>query len=194
MTLNELKLYLKRFWNFIWNDDSLFSWLVNLVLAFVLVKFIIYPGLGILLGTSYPVVAVVSGSMEHRGYDFEGWWSLNKDKYGSFNISKDDFSHYKFLNGFNKGDLMILVGPKHIQKGDVIVFSGDVGQPIIHRVVLFDAEHKPVFIQTKGDNNFGSRADEIGILETHLLGKAAYRIPYLGWFKLALVELFSKSM
>ena len=58
---------LKRVWYFIWEEDSIWSWLVNIILAFVLIKYVVYPGLGFLLGTSHPIVAVVSGSMEHDG-------------------------------------------------------------------------------------------------------------------------------
>ncbi len=65
-TMGKLKKNLKKVWWFIWEDDSLLSWIVNIVLAFILIKFIVYPGLGLLLGTNYPVVAVVSGSMEHK--------------------------------------------------------------------------------------------------------------------------------
>ena len=52
-----------KVWYFIWHDDSVWSWIVNIILAFLLIKFIVYPGLGFLLETEYPVVAVVSGSM-----------------------------------------------------------------------------------------------------------------------------------
>ena len=56
---------LRKAWRFIWYEDSMASWLVNVILAFILIKFIVYPGLGFILSTSHPVVAVVSGSMEH---------------------------------------------------------------------------------------------------------------------------------
>jgi signal peptidase I len=62
----KLKKTLKQVWYFIWESDSIWSWLVNIVLAFVIIKFLVYPGLGFLLQTDYPVVAVVSGSMEHK--------------------------------------------------------------------------------------------------------------------------------
>lgn len=57
--------YWKKFWYFVWEDDSLFSWIVNIIIAFVLIKFVVYPILGLLLATNFPIVAVVSGSMEH---------------------------------------------------------------------------------------------------------------------------------
>ena len=90
--MRDVTFIIKRLWNFIWKEDSLLSWVVNIILAFVIVKFIIYPGLGFILGTSYPVVAVVSGSMEHSGYNFDDWWALNSMLYKNFNISQNDFS------------------------------------------------------------------------------------------------------
>ena len=57
--------FLRKVWKFIWEDDSALSWIVNVILAFVIVKFLIYPGLGLVLHTTHPVVAVVSGSMDH---------------------------------------------------------------------------------------------------------------------------------
>ena len=60
-----IKQYLKKIWYFLWEDDSLISWVASVVFAFLLIKFIIFPGLGLILGTKFPIVAVVSGSMEH---------------------------------------------------------------------------------------------------------------------------------
>ena len=59
----ELKTKWSKFWYFIWEDDSVWSWIVNIGLAFLLIKFIVYPGLGLILATDFPVVAVVSGSI-----------------------------------------------------------------------------------------------------------------------------------
>jgi len=71
--MHKYKKFLKKFWHFIWEEDSLASWIVNVILAFILIKFIVYPGLGFLLSTTHPVVAVVSGSMEHNA-NFDIWW------------------------------------------------------------------------------------------------------------------------
>ena len=72
----DFKNFLKKAWYFIWYDDSLLSWFLNVIIAFILVKFIIYPGIGLILGTSHPLVAVVSCSMDHNA-DFENWWQAN---------------------------------------------------------------------------------------------------------------------
>ena len=71
--MSSWKKNLKKFWHFIWEEDSLLSWIVNIIIAFILIKFIVYPGLGYLLATTHPVVAVVSESMEHNS-NFNAWW------------------------------------------------------------------------------------------------------------------------
>ena len=161
------------------------SWIVNIILAFILVKFLIYPGLGLVFGTSYPIVAVVSGSMEHNG-NFDSWWNNQENFYGQYNISKGEFKNFKFRNGFNKGDIMILFRAKNIKVGDVIVFKGNVKDPIIHRVIKLENG-----IQTKGDANDMSRSDETDINKENIYGRAVFKVPYLGWIKLAFVEILN---
>jgi signal peptidase I len=56
--------FLQRAWHFIWREDSLLSWLANIVLAFILIKFVVYPLLALALGSSLPVVAVITSSMD----------------------------------------------------------------------------------------------------------------------------------
>lgn len=189
----KFKNELKRIWHFIWEEDSILSWIVNIIIAFIIVKFIIYPGLGLALGTTHPVVAVVSSSMEHEVEGFDFWWYSNKDFYIKKEIKKEDFEKYKFKNGFNKGDLMVLKRARDIKKGDIIVFRGDAKEPIIHRAV--DISNGTY--QTKGDNgktNKQSRPDEIEITEDRLVGKAIFRIPYLGWIKLIFVEIINEAL
>jgi len=57
---------LKRVWHFLWHEDSVWSWIANIVIAFILIKFVVYPLISLLLATPLPIVAVVSGSMEHK--------------------------------------------------------------------------------------------------------------------------------
>ncbi|MBT3865849.1 signal peptidase I [Candidatus Woesearchaeota archaeon] len=179
---------LRKLWHFIWYDDSLASWLVNLVLAFVLVKFVIYPGIGLFLGTQFPIVAVVSGSMEHNGLDFESWWDENKDWYEEKEISNELFTSFKYKNGFNKGDIMFLkgVGPKDIKVGDVLVYETPLhSNPIIHRVVEINGGD---YI-TKGDNN--RKEDKpVKAEQFERTGKAVLRLPLLGWVKIWFVNMF----
>lgn len=187
-----VKEILKKIWHFLWHEDSVASWLVNLVLAFVLVKFIIYPGIGLVFGTQYPIVAVVSSSMEHGIRNFDTWYEKNS-WYAEHGISKEQFSEFPFSNGFNKGDIMILTGVEasRVKIGDVVVYqSSYVSNPIIHRVVNIREENGKYYYQTKGDNN--PLADSIDVNEGMIrdTGKAVVRIPYLGWVKIAFVSIF----
>ena len=225
--IKDLRKYLKQIWNFLWNDDSLLSWVVNIVLAFILIKFIVYPGLGFVFATTHPVVAVVSGSMEHKtspvciGDDKN---SIGCDKYNyvlcgnnyneknrvnldffwkdcggwyereEIGISKEEFNSFKFKNGFNKGDIMVLRGKgiKDITVGDVVVFQSGKPDPIIHRVVKKFDVNGVTKIQTKGDHNIDSLEnvliDETSITEKQVVGTALFRIPLLGYIKIGFVK------
>lgn len=193
MDKKKVKRVLKKVWHFIWEDDSALSWFVNVILAFVLIKYIVYPGLGFLLGTSYPVVAVVSESMEHN-INFDEWWQGNKEWYIKNGIEKEEFEKFSLKNGFNKGDIMILFGKESddIQIGDVIVFRSDRKDPIIHRVVNTSNNNGMIYFQTKGDNNRdfikSSILDERRISSDSLIGKAVFRVPFFGYIKIAFVN------
>jgi signal peptidase len=194
MEKREIKKVLKRVWWFVWEDDSIWSWLVNIVLAFILIKFIVYPGLGFVLGTNYPIVAVVSSSMEHN-MGFDEWWNKNKEWYIGRGITKDEFLTFPLKNGFYKGDIMVLIGekPESIKVGDVIVFGSRKPDPIIHRVVKKWKEGNKYYFATKGDNNPGSiksaLVDETKIEEGRIIGKAVLKIPLLGYIKIIFVEV-----
>ena len=203
MNKEALKSYLKRLWHFIWHEDSAASWIVNIILAFVLIKFVVYPLLGAVLGTAFPIVAVVSPSMEHNG-NFDRWWDTHHPWYDERNITKQEFRIFIFKNGFNKGDIIFLkrADPETIEVGDVIVFRSHPVRPrpdpIIHRVVKVWKKEQFHF-QTKGDNNqniindcSGDCLDETDIQESQLLGKAVFRIPLLGWIKILFVETIAK--
>lgn len=180
--LSKLIQLLKRFWKFL-GEDSLASWIANVVVAFILIYFIVYPGLGFLLSTKLPVVAVVSSSMEHHDYSFDDWWENNYKDYYRFNITKKDFAKFSFKNGFNKGDIMVIYGtePKDIKVGDVLVYrSSASGNPIIHRVV----EVKEDSFITKGDSNQATDQQVVAPSQVEDTGKAIFRVPYLGWVKI----------
>ncbi|MBS3133807.1 signal peptidase I [Candidatus Woesearchaeota archaeon] len=184
---------LKKLWHFIWHDNSALSWIINVLLAFVVVKYILFPGLSLALGTSYPLVAVVSCSMEHNNkqecslghINFDEWWEKNRNWYEGNEIYKDDFLNFKMFNGFNKGDIIILKNPEYIVKGDIIVFRSTNVNPIIHRIVEIYTEDGVTYYKTKGDNNKDSITllGENKIPKDIIIGKAFFRVPYLGWIK-----------
>jgi len=196
------KNWLKKIWHFIWEDDSIWSWIVNIILAFVLIKFIVYPGLGLVLGTNYPVVAVVSGSMEHE-ISFDDWWHSQETFYQPYNITRSQFEKFPLHNGFNRGDIIVLTRavPENLKIGDVIVFKSRRPDPIIHRVVSKWNEGEVYYFATKGDHNAfsikdyaydGSKIlDETNIPQQDLLGKAQIKIPWLGYIKIWFVDLIN---
>lgn len=185
-------LTFKDVWNFLWYDTSVWSWLANFVVAFVIIKFMFYPLIGLMFGTSYPLVAVVSGSMEHDG-SFNDWWGSQKEWYYSYDVSKEKFLEFPFARGFDKGYIMMLIGveTKDIKIGDVIVFRGNTKEPIIHRVVKVYNENEILYFQTKGDHNQDSYSllGETRITGNRIIGKAVFGIPWLGWVKIIFMEM-----
>ena len=174
-----------KFWDFIWNDDSLLSWLIFLVVIFIFIKFIFFPMLSLIFGTSLPIVIVESCSMHHDG-KFDSWWTNNGEWYEDNEINKLDFESFNLKNGFTKGDIFFVRGVKseNIVLGDVIIFSDSQSfRPIIHRVVSLDP------LETKGDNNYGQIPFELNIDPDKVIGKATnIKIPLLGWLKLIFFE------
>ncbi|MEK6901409.1 MAG: hypothetical protein AABX37_03645, partial [Nanoarchaeota archaeon] len=167
--MSQFKRYAKKAWHFFWHEDSVASWIVNLIIAFVVIKFLVYPGLGLLFGTSFPIVAVISESMEHGlsnnlicGQQFEemkesfdNYWDLCGYWYEGKGITKEQFQTFPFQNGFNKGDVIILwrADKSNLEKGDILVFQADRPQPIIHRIAGITLDNEKVYYQTKGDHN-----------------------------------------
>lgn len=166
-----------RFWNFL-KEDSWPSFLVSLVIALVVIKFIIFPVLTLLTGTALPLVIVESCSMHHSA-NLE---TIMENKiYSDYDLSFNQSADWKFQSGFNKGDIMIVVGPKNIKVGDVIIFSAGQSNPIIHRVISVDSKGR---YTTKGDNNLGLLVFEKEISPEQVIGKAVFRLPAVGWVKL----------
>ncbi len=200
MGWKEVKKALKKAWRFIWHSNSLASWIVNIILAFLLIKFVFYPGISLLVGTSVPVVAVISNSMEQpsnwedsqaicsNGRCTQEEWYLEKG------ITPNEFADFPFSKGFNKGDIMLVRGkkPEEINIGDVIVFESGKSIPIIHRVVNIFEEDEERFFETKGDNNAGQIKnqfiDENRIPADDVFGVAYGKIPYLGYVKILFTD------
>lgn len=205
--LGVLKHHSKRIWHFFWNEDTVWSWIANIIVAFLVIRFIVYPLLGIVLGTGFPIVAVVSESMEqglHQnilcGQQFEefqesfgNYWQVCGKWYEEQGISKEQFRTFPFQQGFRKGDVIILwrANTENLRRGDILVFQGNRPQPIIHRVVKVWQENENYYYQTKGDHNSNSIDGAMGetkIGEERILGKGLIRIPYLGWVKILFVD------
>lgn len=172
-----IKEGLKKSWAFL-KEDSWPSFLVSLVLALIVIKFIFFPLLSLVTGTALPLVIVESCSMYHS-MDLDQ--IMSNRIYQDYNLSMNDTKHWIFKNGFTKGDIIFVVGAKNVKVGDVIIFSAGQSNPIIHRVINIDSFGK---YTTKGDNNLGLLPYEKSIFPDQVVGKAVFKIPFLGWVKL----------
>jgi signal peptidase I len=194
----------QKIWYFIWHEDSAESWIINIILAFIIIKYMVYPGLGFLLATSHPIVAVVSGSM-HHGVNFDDYWQVGGSWYEQRGISKGEFREFPMHNGFDRGDIMILHGidVEDAEEGDILVFIAHRTRPrpdpIIHRIVAKGKEGDAYTLQSKGDNyrtnsdsinscDITGCLDETDIRDGQIIGKAFIRVPYLGYVKIFAVE------
>jgi hypothetical protein len=193
---NKFRQFLKRFWFVVWKDDSFRGWILSLIFIFIVIKFIFFPLLNLVTGTSLPLAIVESCSMHHQDNllsDFDNWWFRHQEKYAEFDITKYTFENSKFKNGFTKGDILFIVGtkPEKLEIGDVIIFNGNERNPIIHRIMSTEQDYitgKYLF-STIGDNNNGQLIIEKNISEDQVVGKAVARIaPYIGWGKLIFYE------
>jgi hypothetical protein len=234
MSFKDILNTIKKSWNWIWKSDSIWSWLVALVLIFVFIKFIFFPGFSFIQGTSLPLAGVESSSMDHSslkycmpgeydkrgdclqystdyeicGKKFNSQMYFNLDKYwetcGSWyeniGVTKSEFSKFTLKNGFSRGDIIIVWGRFTPKVGDIIIFKPNPGAtnptPIIHRIIKIDSgimqtkgEHNPEQL-VPGNNLYG--IDETNINKNQILGKAVFKVPYLGYVKIWASELTNK--
>jgi len=190
----DIKKYLKKFWFIVWKDDSLKGWIFSIVFLFVLIKFIFFPTLSFITGTTLPLAIVESCSMYHDGNilsNFNQWWDTHEQKYSKFIINNLDFQDFIFKNGFNKGDILFVIeaNPEKLEVGDVIIFNGGQNNPVIHRIIEINEEGGEKIFSTIGDNNNGQLSFEKRITQKQLIGKASFKLaPYIGWVKLIFFE------
>lgn len=196
----QLKKYWKKFWYLLWKDDSFKGWIFSVIFLIVFIMFIFFPFLRLVTGTSLPLAIVESCSMYHQGNllsDSDAWWKKHESKYTKFIINDLDFQDFIFKNGFNKGDILFIIGarPEKLKQGDVIIFNSGIKKtPIIHRVMDISEKDGEYIFSTMGDNNRGQSDFEKSIKENQLVGKAVFKLaPYIGWTKLIFFENLKSS-
>jgi len=188
------KKLIKKFWYLLWKEDDFKGWIFSIIFLFVFIKFIFFPFLSLVTGTALPLAIVESCSMYHKGNlfsDFDAWWDRQEDKYPEFIINKLDFQNFPMKNGFNKGDILLIVrtNPEKLDVGDIIIFNGNQRNPVIHRIVEIKEINNQKVFSTLGDNNKGQLDFEKEITKDQLIGKAVLKItPYVGWVKLIFYE------
>ncbi len=192
---NTFKKFFKKFWYLLWKDDSFKGWVFSIVFLFIFIKFIFFPGLSLVTGTSLPLAIVESCSMYHEGgsfSNFDSWWQSHESKYSEFTINELDFQDFPLKNGFNKGDILFIIraNPEELKEGGIIIFNANQRNPVIHRIVdIKDAGDGEKIFSTIGDNNNRQLEFEDRVTEEMLVGKAVVKIvPYFGWAKLIFYE------
>ena len=189
-----IRKYWSKFWFLLWKDDSFKGWLFSLIFIFLFIKFIFFPTLSFVTGTSLPLAIVESCSMYHKGdilSNFDEWFNRHESKYSRFEIDKENFTDFKFSKGINKGDILFVIKakPEKIKVGDVIIFNAQQKNPVIHRVIEIKIDENSYAFSTIGDNNNGQLSFENNIKEEQILGKPVVKIaPMLGWIKLIFFE------
>jgi len=192
---NKLKKFWNDFWFLLWKDDSFKGWVLSIIIIFIFIKFVFFPVLSLVTGTVLPLAIVESCSMYHEGNllsDYDEWFENHEGKYSSFDIEKDEFENFIFKKGFNKADILFILGvkPEKLKVGDVIIFTANTNNPIIHRIVKIESQNGNLVFSTMGDNNNGQLNFEKNIQENQIIGKAAFKLmPYAGWIKLIFFEV-----
>jgi len=174
---------LQKLWAYL-KKDTLGSWILSLVLLFILIKFIVFPLLSLITGSSLPLVVVESCSMYHSTSVFNNWWYQNGAWYEQNNISKSTFQSFSLSSGLNKGDIVLVTGDKNPERGDIIIFTAGTQYPIIHRIMGIEP------LNTKGDNNIEQLDIEKNVSSNVIIGKASGKVPFVGWIKLIFFEPF----
>lgn len=195
-----IKQTLSKTWKFIWKDDSIWSWIVSLAIAFIIVKFIFFPLLSLILGSSMPLVVVESESMHHPGSfignaigledNFEMWWIQRGSWYLIDGITKNEALTWPLKTGLEMGDIVVVSGYSTLEIGDIIVFEAGQKRPLIHRIIAIKTDDNQTYYSTKGDNNPQQLSSEKKISENDVIGKAVLRVPKLGWLKLGFIRFF----
>lgn len=201
MSIN-IKEATKKFWHFLWKEDSIWSWIASIIFAFVIVKFIFFPVLSLILGAQMPLVIVESESMTHNtGFfgdtlsltsNFNEFWKESGRWYEANNITQEQASSWNFRTGIDMGDIVVVSRAKNLKVGEVIIFNANQKHPIIHRIVSIEEKNNEKIYSTKGDNNPAQLIIEKEIKESQIIGKALARIPKVGWVKLGIVKIFQK--
>lgn len=202
----EEKSFKKKF------DKLTEGWMGYVIYAIfgIIIAFLLNQVLGYGLNTDLPVVAVVSGSMDHGinsnglpcqkesvNYveSFDNWWNLCGYFYQGINITKDQFMAFPFHDGFKIGDMPIVSKSSSYNVGDIVVYTVSCENvPIIHRIVEINSDGSFV---TKGDHNSAplvfqqGGCSEYNIPRSAIHGKVIFIIPKLGYFKVTLTNVWS---
>lgn len=154
--------------------ENILYLIVGAIFAFLILQI-----LGFGLGTEFPVVSVVSGSMRHDTPNFDTWVNSNN--------KQEEVKGWNIRYGLKEGDMIIIIGTDSstLKTGDVVVYESKLlSHPIIHRII--EVQGNGTYI-IKGDNN--PKADPLEVSFDQIKGKAIFAVPTLGLPRYALITL-----
>ena len=156
MNFQEIIRAIKKSWNWVWNSDSILSWIVALIVIFIFIKFIFFPGLSLILGTPLPLAGVESSSMDHASLkeciraDSKGFCIAYSSEYKLCGKNIDKGSFYNLENywkncgnwyeniGISKQEFEKFPMKNGFSKGDIIIVWGRF-KPKIGDIIIFKA-------------------------------------------------------
>lgn len=129
----------------------------------------------IVLKADDPFRAVVSRAMYHGDNSWENYF-----------IERGyETSNFPVRDGIDRGDIIAVenVATENVKIGDVILFNVPNYSilPWAHRVVAITNLNGQISFSTKGDNNLHVLPSENNIESSHVLGRAVFVIPKLGY-------------
>ena len=92
MKKEDFKKWWNKFYFTVWKDDSFKGWIISIIFLFILIKFIFFPTLSLVTGTTLPLAIVESCSMYHSGNllsNNANWWENHKTKYSNFDLTQE---------------------------------------------------------------------------------------------------------
>jgi len=185
MNIKDFLKNIKKAWDWVWNSNSITSWIIALILIFVFVKFIFFPLLSLVMGfsihsiiagTSLPLAGVESSSMDHQiVIDDKGTLNLCGESYTKEEKEYIDFDTYWSLCGnwyekrnITKEEFSKFSLKNGFAKGDIIIvwgkFTPKVGDIIIFKPNSDSSAPRPIIhrIIKIEDGIIGTKGDHNG--------------------------------
>lgn len=151
----DIKKELKNFWHWLWNSESIWGYLVFLIIVFIAIKFLFLPLLSLIFHSALPMAIVESSSMDHSytkyciSYDSKNQCMSYSIDYSLCGASLNNYDSLNFDeywdacgNWYEKNANMTKEQFKKLsfhngfKKGDILIIVG-WKKPKIGDVVLF---------------------------------------------------------
>lgn len=141
---------------------TFYIWLMGLLneykipLSIFVIVLVLYLILILIAGTNPPFYMVQNNDMIHR-FNYNSWMDefalcdgLNCTQevfLQGYGISKRSFLELPFVDGFKKGDILLITKSRELHQGDVIVMNKD-GERVVQRVLEIQNNN---ILHTKAD-------------------------------------------